>query len=120
VRHRIVIFILFFIVGCIPKTALKGFDSSAWKNDANGCNGIRKVLVDEIINRKDELVGLGQEDIFNTLGKPNRHELYSRHKKAFVYVINGSADCLTNGVKEEKLVIRFDALERTKEVILYK
>lgn len=119
-RNIFSLIILIMLLACTSTPILQDFDSEAWKKDVEGCNNLRINLVDELINNRSELVGLGQNDIIKVLGKPNRHELYSRHKKAFIYTVKGSVNCPKDSGKASRLVIRFDALERTKDVILYK
>lgn len=80
----------------------------------------RASLVEDLVNRKEDLFGHGQKDIIGVLGKPNRHELYARNKKAFVYFISGGSICSKTEATQEKLVIRFDGIGRAKEVIYYK
>jgi hypothetical protein len=108
------------IFSCSQKPILQGFDSQKWQEDANGCNSHRIALADEVLHRKAELVGLGQNEIVEIFGKPNRHELYSRNKKAFVYFVDGGPDCPEQKEIADKLVIRFNGVGRLKEIILYK
>jgi hypothetical protein len=105
---------------CSKQPILPGFDSQKWQDDADGCDSQRIQLVDEVLNRKAELVGLGQNEIVEIFGKPNRHELYSRNKKAFVYFVGGGPDCIEQKEIADKLVIRFNGIGRLKEIILYK
>lgn len=108
------------IFSCSQKPILQGFDSQKWQEDADGCNSQRKEQADEVLNRKAELVGLGQNAIVEIFGKPNRHELHSRNKKAFVYFVDGGPDCLDQKEIAGKLVIRFNGIGMVKEIILYK
>jgi hypothetical protein len=118
--NRILPIALLFALACSQSPVLSGFNSDKWQADADGCNGQRTALVVEVINRKSELAGLGQNDIRAVLGKPNRHELYSRNKKAFVYFVKGGPNCEQRKEKPDRLVIRFDGIGRAKEFILYK
>jgi len=113
-------FIFLFLLSCNPASILEGFDSQQWKADEDGCNNQRMELIDEIISRKAELQGLSQNEITGVLGKADRHELYSRNKKAFVYFVSGGPNCENKKENPEKLVIRFDGIGRAKEIILYK
>ena len=85
VRHRYLVIALLITFSCSQSPVLEGFDIEKWQRDKYGCNKERLVLANEVMERKDELVELGQNEITAVLGKPNRHELYSRNKKAFVY-----------------------------------
>ena len=118
--HKILPLLLLVILSCTGEPILDGFDSQKWQEDINGCNKERIELADEALNRKAELVGLGQNEIIEVFGKPNRHELYSRNKKAFVYFVDGGPDCQEQKEIPDKLVIRFNGIGRVKEIILYK
>lgn len=113
------LFVAIASVSCSEKDLLPGFNSEAWKNDENGCLGERTSLVDDIINRKSELTSLGQEDIVSVLGKPDRHELYSRNKKAFVYFVLAGPGCQDTAQESAYLTIRFDGLGRAKTIIYH-
>lgn len=118
--NKLLSLVLLLILSCISEPILQGFDNQRWQADEGGCDKQRIILADEIINRKAELEGLNQNEITAIFGKPNRHELYSRNKKAFVYFVNGGPDCLQPKENPGKLVIRFDGIGRAKEIILYK
>jgi len=108
------------LISCGQGSILTNFDSQKWQTDKDGCNNQRGALAEEIISRKNELTGLGQQKITELLGTADRHELYSRNKKAFVYFISGGPNCPKQLEKEvSKLVIRFDGIGRAKEFVLY-
>jgi len=109
-----------FMLSCNPGAELQGFDSQRWQEDENGCNGQRIELADEIINRKSEIMGLNENEISAVFGKPNRHELYSRNKKAYVYFIDGGPECDQPQENPDKVVIRFNGVGLAKDIILYK
>ena len=75
--------------------------------------------VDTLVSQKNILAGLGQEQIIAILGNPDRHELYSRNKKAFVYYVNAGPDCPSPAQKLSKLIVRFDGIGRSKEIVYY-
>jgi hypothetical protein len=108
------------ILSCSNEPILQGFDSQIWQEDKDGCDKQRITLADEVINRKAELLGLNQNEITAVFGKPNRHELYSRNKKAFVYYVDGGPECQEQKTIPDKLVIRFNGIGRANEIILYK
>ena len=118
--NKLLALALLLIISCSTEPILQGFDNQKWQADEGGCDKQRIILADEIINRKAELEGLNQNEITAIFGKPNRHELYSRNKKAFVYFVDGGPDCLQQKENPGKLVIRFDGIGRAKEILLYK
>lgn len=106
--------------GCTQESRLSGLDKNAWQEDAMGCQAARLEIIDDLMARKSEITGLGQEEIMELLGKPDMHELYSRNKKSFTYFLANGPDCATAVNNPPKLVIRFDGLGRSKDIIHYK
>jgi hypothetical protein len=117
--NKIFALAMFAILSCGQEPKLPGFDSQRWQEDADGCSQQRIALADEVVKRKAELVGLNENEIAAIFGKPNRHELYSRNKKAYVYFIKGGTECSEPMENPLKLVIRFNGIGRAKEIILY-
>lgn len=118
--NKILVLALLVLISCNQDPILAGFDSQRWQADRDGCDKQRISLTDEVINRKDELMGLNQNEITAVFGKPDRHELYSRNKKAFVYYVDGGPECQEQKAIPDKLVIRFNGIGRVNEIIVYK
>ena len=117
---KVVALLGIFIIGCQSKPIIEHFDVEAWQNDETGCNNVRGSLVETLMLQKEKLYGMGQEDIQDILGKPDRHELYSRNKKSFTYFVSPGPDCSTPSDPQLKLIVRFDGIGRAKEIIYYK
>ena len=102
---------------------IKGMNYSLWKNDKYGCKSDRENLVDLIISNRDKFLKYNQNQIINILGKPENQTLYERGQKFFYYYIKYHPECdKKNALPEEeqiKLEIRFDALNRSKEIFVY-
>ena len=78
-------------------------------------------MTDELMIRKDELLGLKASEVNNLLGKPDRIELYKRSQKFMVYFVKPDETCPNYKPDDatNNITIRFDALGRAKEVIHY-
>ena len=102
---------------------IKGMNYSLWKNDKYGCKSDRENLVDLIISNRDKFLKYNQNQIINILGKPENQTLYERGQKFFYYYVKYHPECdKKNALPEEeqiKLEIRFDALNRSKEIFVY-
>ena len=102
---------------------IKGMNYSLWKNDKYGCKSDRENLVDLIISNRDKFLKYNQNQIINILGKPENQTLYERGQKFFYYYVKYHPKCdKKNALPEEeqiKLEIRFDALNRSKEIFVY-
>lgn len=103
--------------GCHATPDIPGFDEEAFQQDAGGCEGIRKGMKEKIFEIKGVLQGLGQEQVMELLGKPDRHELASRGQKSFVYYIEPSSECGQITTKDPlTMYVRFSALNAVTEV----
>ena len=118
--NKLLALALILILSCSNEPILQGFDSQRWQDDADGCHRQRIELAEEVLSRKAELVGLNENEIAGIFGKPDRHELYSRNKKAYVYFIDGGPECVGKKDNPDKLVIIFNGIGLAKEIILYK
>ena len=114
------LFVILLLTSCSETSRLSDFDRQNWIMDAGGCNTIRVSLIDDLMSRKAEITGLGQEEVVELLGKPDMHELYSRNKKSFTYFIASGPSCANAIDNPPKLIIRFDGLGRSKDIIYYK
>ena len=112
--------LLFLAFACAGEARLKGFDNQGWQDDRMGCQSKRLTLIDDLMARKSEITGLGQEEISKLLGKPDQHELSSRNKKSFTYFLAQGPGCPNAVDNPPKLIIRFDGLGRSKDIIYYK
>lgn len=67
-----------------------------------------------IIENQDKLLGEGQAEVKGLLGQPDEHELYRRNQKFFYYDLTPTKDIC----QYRRLSIRFDALDRVKELMI--
>ena len=73
-------------------------------------------LANILVEHKDQLLGEGQTQIKKLLGQPDEHELYKRTEKFFYYNLTPGDTCDIETPR--RLSIRFDALDRAKEVMI--
>jgi hypothetical protein len=106
------------LLSCSKTPAFKQFDAAAWSNDAHGCNGIRIGLTENLLKEKDQLLAQDEMEVLKVLGKPDAHEIYKRSEKFFYYSIDPDSTCATGSVQAKQLVIRFNAVGLSKEVVV--
>jgi outer membrane protein assembly factor BamE (lipoprotein component of BamABCDE complex) len=94
---------------------LKDFDRESWVKEVNGCGDQRIEMVPQILAQKENLKRLQQPDIIELLGSPDKHELYKRNQKFFIYYTS----CYQENKKTSYLQIRFNALGQMVEIIHY-
>jgi outer membrane protein assembly factor BamE (lipoprotein component of BamABCDE complex) len=99
-----------------PLPEFKNIDLRAWKEDKNGCSRVREKMLTRLQEQKDKLKGLTEADIIQLIGRPDQNELYKRNQKFFHYYIEPSVKCDSLNKNPKQLSIRFNAMERAKEV----
>jgi len=110
---------LLFFIACNVNNPLNNSDLELWKSPDADCNGNRLEVLESILESKEYFTGLSQEEVSNLLGKPDRHELYNRNQKFFIYYLQ-APNCL-NVVSIEKfkhLSLRFNSLGKLSEMVV--
>lgn len=112
------VFFAFLSIGCQTAIDIDGFDEEAFQSDPNGCLEIRAAMKDTLFVADTHFKGLTQEEIYATLGKPDRQELASRSQKYFVYYIDPAPNCKGDSAAPQPLTlyVRFSATNRASEV----
>ena len=102
---------------------IEGMDYSLWKSDLYGCNSDRENLINLIISNKEKFLRFNQNQMIDILGKPENQTLYSRGQTFFYYYIKYHPSCgeknALSDSEQIKLEIRFDALNRSKDIYVY-
>jgi hypothetical protein len=99
---------------------IQGFHTREWKEDRNGCKGIRHEMLQIILNSKEKLLGLSEQKIMHILGNPDRNDLYTRHQKFYIYYTDRSPECANPGDNPDLLIIRFNATGYSNEIFAQK
>lgn len=124
-RHTIILLTIFiYLTACNNKANvdLPGFDEEKWKSDVNGCNGDRAAMEGKLAEVKDQLKGMTEEEIVEVLGNPDKHELYKRNQKFYIYNMENAPACADNDKKKTYTYfsIRYNATGLAKEVMIYR
>ena len=102
---------------------IEGLDYEKWELDKFGCDGDRMKMVRLITVNKEDFFRYRQNEIIDILGKPDNLTLYERGQTIYFYYIKYHPNCpdIPYRAEEErvKLEIRFDALNRSKELYVY-
>ena len=104
------------LAGCNSTPKIPGFNEEIWKVPITYCDQNKLDLAKVLIEHKEQLLGEGQTQIKSLLGQPDEHELYKRSEKFFYYNLTPGDTC--NIQTPRKLSIRFDALDRAKEIMI--
>lgn len=92
-------------------------DMEAWKNDRQGCGGIRTQALESLKGQRAKLISLSEMDLVRLLGKPDQTELYKRNQKFYYYFLEPSAECPGGNASAQRLTVRFNAVGLAKEII---
>lgn len=111
--------VLTMLFSCAPDVPeLPGFNAKSWKEDRNGCAGLRQTQGTIIMDNKDMLLAQPESGIQEVLGRPDKVELYKRNQKLYHYYLSGSNACTRTDVLRSELSIRFNAMGRAKEILI--
>jgi hypothetical protein len=110
----ILFLILVLIAGCTQPPEIPGLDSGQWKSDLNGCEGIRREMVQDA-DLENALIGISESNIVALLGKPDENNLYKRNQKFYLYYLGPCNDT----VEPPYLQLRFSATNVTREAMVY-
>ena len=115
---------LIFLSSCstqIPE--ITGLDYNEWINDKYGCKGEREKMIKILNQNKEKFLRFNQNQMIDIFGRPENQTLYSRGQTIFYYFIKYNPECGGDDIRSEdaqiKLEIRFDALNRSKEVYIH-
>ena len=100
-----------------------GIDYDKWINDKYGCKGEREKMIKILNQNKEKFLRFNQNQMIDIFGRPENQTLYSRGQTIFYYFIKYNPECGGDDIRSEdaqiKLEIRFDALNRSKEVYIH-
>jgi len=117
---NIVLYIILtgFITSCLQKNSVT-FDSDSWRSDTNGCMEKRIGMYKEVLNNKNEILSLTNNQLIRIMGNPDKYELLKRNQKFFIYNISPGNNCQNNAdVEPLFLIIRFNAVGLSSEVFI--
>lgn len=116
------IYILLFLISCNGKeVVIESFNQEVWKNDPFGCTNSRLSEAESLLQNKEQLMGMNNDDLIQLLGKPDRTELYTRNQKFFHYYLTPGEQCtnVEESADPARLTFRFNATGFINEVTLY-
>lgn len=111
-KIHLLLVILLTLSGCYSIPEIPGFEKEGWQAALSDCSGNREEMATILVANEEKLLAEGQAEIKALLGQPEEHELYNRNQKFFYYDLS-KAGCQPI---QRRLSVRFDALDRVKEV----
>jgi hypothetical protein len=91
-----------------------------WKSDRYGCKGLRMQEIEEFRIIKNQFLGIDNQALIKTFGRPDRVELVDKSQSFFFYFLEPSSDCAGVEQKKEPLrvLFRMNALSKVSEVTI--
>jgi hypothetical protein len=91
-----------------------------WKSDRYGCKGLRMQEMEEFRIIKNQFLGIDNQALIKTFGRPDRVELVDKSQSFFFYFLEPSSDCAGVEQKKEPLrvLFRMNALSKVSEVTI--
>lgn len=115
----VLIYIALIFQGCSrPLPEITSLDLNQWKADRHGCKGYRQSTAEVLLQQKEKLLGLSENQILKLLGKPDVAELYKRNQKFYYYTLTADSTCNHSGVNAQIMALRFNATGLVKEITL--
>lgn len=112
------LFLLTWLSSCSSAVEAGKINLENWKSDRYGCKGLRLQDLEEFRKIKNQFLGIDNQAMIKTFGRPDRVELVDKSQSFFFYFLEPSTDCM--GVKQKKeplrVLFRMNALSKVSEV----
>src|SRR5690606_34687259 len=105
---------------CSSKRDTGNMNMENWKSDRYGCKGLRIQDLEELERLKHSYLGVDNQALIKTFGRPDRVELVDKSQTFFLYFLEPSGNC--DGVEIEKeplrVLFRLNAISKVSEVTI--
>ncbi|WP_339707588.1 hypothetical protein [Algoriphagus aquimarinus] len=107
-------------LSCSSKRDTGSMNIENWKADHYGCKGLRMQDLEELERLKHSFLGIDNQALIKTFGRPDRVELVDKSQTFFFYFLEPSNAC--DGVEIEKeplrVLFRLNAISKVSEVTI--
>lgn len=116
----IVLHILAWLCSCSSEVDAGKINLENWKSDRYGCKGLRIQNLEEFRTIKNQFLGIDNQALIKTFGRPDRVELIDKSQSFFFYFLEPSSECIKVEQKKEPLrvLFRMNALSKVSEVTI--
>ncbi|MCM0041448.1 MAG: hypothetical protein NBV61_01655 [Algoriphagus sp.] len=114
------LFIFSWLSACSSAVDAGNINLENWKSDRYGCKGLRLQDIEAFRTIKNQFLGIDNQAIIKTFGRPDRVELVDKSQSFFFYFLEPSSDCAGVEHKKEPLrvLFRMNALSKVSEVTI--
>jgi hypothetical protein len=122
-KNLILVYVLSLFVwisSCSSAVEAGKINLENWKSDRYGCKGLRLQDMEEFRTIKNQFLGIDNQALIKTFGRPDRVELVDKSQSFFFYFLEPSSDCTGAEQKKEPLrvLFRMNALSKVSEVTI--
>lgn len=122
-NRTLLLFLALFLsiaFSCSSKRDTGSMNMENWKSDHYGCKGLRMQDLEELERIKNSFLGVDNQALIKTFGRPDRVELVDKSQTFFFYFLEPSGSC--DGVEIEKeplrVLFRLNAISKVSEVTI--
>jgi len=114
--------LIFQFTSCTSKVPAGKVNLENWKNDRYGCKGLRIQDLEEFRRIKNDFLGINNQELIKTFGRPDRVELLDKSQSFFFYFLEPSNQCEEIEKEKEplKVLFRMNAINKVSEVTITK
>lgn len=112
--------IFIWLSSCSTAVDAGKINLESWKSDRYGCKGLRMQDLEEFRTIKNQFLGIDNQAVIKTFGRPDRIELVDKSQSFFFYFLEPSSDCTGIEQKKEPLrvLFRMNALSKVSEITI--
>lgn len=105
---------------CSSKRDTGSINMENWKSDRYGCKGLRIQDLEELERLKNSYLGVDNQALIKTFGRPDRVELVDKSQTFFFYFLEPSGNCDAVEIEKEPLrvLFRLNAISKVSEVTI--
>ncbi len=121
--HLLSLLVFFIASACAEKPILnvEDLNTATWKEDEQGCKGLRLLQLDAFKRCKHKLEGVDENRIIKLLGKPDEFRLHNRGQKIYTYFTEAGKKCGDAGnlkPTRQAVQVRFNAIYKVNEITI--
>ncbi|SNS45992.1 hypothetical protein SAMN06295967_11033 [Belliella buryatensis] len=113
-------FLAILFSACSGKLEVETLNLDNWKNDRYGCKGLRIQQIDEIQRIKNDFLGVNNQNLIKTFGRPDRVMLVDKSQSYFFYFLEPSENCdnYDSEISPLKVMFRLNAINKVSEITI--
>ncbi|MFN3402512.1 MAG: hypothetical protein ACK40G_00365 [Cytophagaceae bacterium] len=92
------------LFSCGKERIISDEEKKLWVSDRKGCGGKRIVLADSLLENESVVLGIKEDVLLTSLGKPDKSDYFKRSRKIHYYYLENGGQCDGVSGKEGKML----------------